>query len=128
MKKILLTIVTLIYLMASSGIAMDVHYCMGEKVGVDFAISSNEKCGKCGMKEKKGGCCKDEHHFYKYENSHKNVPNYFLNIFEIVAVTPIYYFDREFLFYKESTSSYKANAPPDITQPLLYIRNRNFRI
>ncbi len=128
MNKLLLTIITLIYLMVSSGIAMDVHYCMGEKVGESFAISSNEKCGKCGMKEKKGGCCKDEHHFYKYENNYKNVSNYFISIFEIVITKPPYFFEKSFLFYKETTFLYKANAPPDITKPLLYIRNRNFRI
>ncbi len=60
-------------MMMSSGIAMQVHYCMGKKAGVDFYAKENEKCGKCGMKEKKGGCCTNDYKFYKLEDAHKNV-------------------------------------------------------
>jgi len=48
---------------------------MGKKAGVDFYHYENEKCGKCGMKENKSGCCHDEHQFHKLEDSHKNVFN-----------------------------------------------------
>jgi len=56
-------------MMLSTGIAMEVHYCMGEKVGVDFFHEQDEKCGRCGMKEKDTGCCHDEIKFYKYSES-----------------------------------------------------------
>ena len=56
----------------SSGIAMDVHYCMGKQAGIEFYGNENKKCGRCGMTEKKG-CCSDEHSFYKLDAAHKNV-------------------------------------------------------
>ncbi len=40
---------------AASGIAMEIHYCMGKKAGMEFYGSNEDKCGKCGMIEKKGG-------------------------------------------------------------------------
>jgi hypothetical protein len=59
----------------TTGVAMDIHFCMGEKAGVDFYSSDNGFCGKCGMKEKKSGCCSDEHQFYKLNTAHKAVSN-----------------------------------------------------
>jgi hypothetical protein len=74
MKKFITAILAILYLGVSSGVAMEIHYCMGKKAGVELYGSKNDKCGKCGMKEK-GGCCKDEHKFYKLQDSHKNVSN-----------------------------------------------------
>ena len=59
----------------SSGIAMEIHYCMGKRAGIDFYKTENDKCSRCGMKENKTGCCHDEHKFKKLEDSHKNVFN-----------------------------------------------------
>ena len=60
----------------SSGLAMEIHYCMGKLAGVDFHNNDkNDKCGRCGMKENKEGCCKDEHKFYKLDGAYKNVSN-----------------------------------------------------
>ncbi|MBL0146451.1 MAG: hypothetical protein IPP48_12605 [Chitinophagaceae bacterium] len=72
MKKLLLTITAIIYMAASTGIAMDVHYCMGKLAGVEYFSKVDDKCGRCGMKEVgKNGCCHDEHKFVKLEDSHK---------------------------------------------------------
>ena len=73
-------------MMLSTGIAMEVHYCMGQKVGVDFFHEQDEKCGGCGMKEKDKGCCHDEIKFYKYSESfstqkaHDQKPSFIVNI------------------------------------------------
>ena len=74
MKKIYIGILAIVYMAVSSGIAMEIHYCMGEKAGVEFYGSGSDKCGKCGMKDTKG-CCHDEHKFYKLNDSHKTVSN-----------------------------------------------------
>lgn len=75
MKKAFFTLIAILYLGMSSGIAMDIHYCMGKLAGIELFGGEKDKCGKCGMKEKKGGCCNDEHHFVKISDSHKNVTN-----------------------------------------------------
>jgi hypothetical protein len=75
-KKATLAILTFIYLLVSSGITLKVHYCMDKRAGVDFYGSQqDERCSKCGMKEKKSGCCSNEHHFYKLSNDHQLVKN-----------------------------------------------------
>src|SRR5450631_2049405 len=75
MKKIFLAILTMIYMTVSSGMAMEIHYCMGKKAGIDLYGTGSEQCGRCGMKEKKDGCCHDEHQFIKLSDYHKNISN-----------------------------------------------------
>ena len=70
MKKVILSLFTAVYMLSASGLAMDIHYCMGEKVGFDFFHDPNAKCTKCGMTEKKG-CCSDEQRFFKMALDHK---------------------------------------------------------
>lgn len=72
MKKIAIALIAVIYMGISSGIAMEIHYCMGKKAGVEFYGNKEDKCGKCGMKDNKD-CCSDEHKFIKLTDSHKNV-------------------------------------------------------
>lgn len=85
MKKICLLFFAILYMGISCGFAVDIHYCMGKRVGIEFWHNPTKKCGKCGMKEKKGGCCQNDHQFYKLQDAHKkgNEIN-FLQQFEIV--------------------------------------------
>jgi hypothetical protein len=80
-------------MLVSSGIAMEIHYCMGKRAGVEFYNNDNDKCGRCGMKEKKNGCCHDEHQFHKLNDFHKNVSNdiCFEAPFDVVEISfPLY--------------------------------------
>jgi hypothetical protein len=43
---------------------------MQKFVGWSFMHQKTNKCGKCGMKEKKRGCCKDEHKQIKVKIDH----------------------------------------------------------
>jgi hypothetical protein len=70
MKKVILSLLTVVYMVSASGLPMQIHYCMGEKVGFEFYHGVNEKCAKCGMQEKKG-CCSDEQRFFKLSLDHK---------------------------------------------------------
>ena len=72
MKKIATLLVLLVYSAATIGATVHFHYCMNEFVGWDlWHEAKNNECGKCGMKEKKGGCCKDEHKQLKIEDDHQ---------------------------------------------------------
>ena len=75
MKKAFAGILAVLYMTVSSGIAMEIHYCMGKKAGIELYGSSSDKCGKCGMKDNKTGCCHNELKFYKLQDSHKSVSN-----------------------------------------------------
>ena len=117
----------ILYLGSFSGIAMDIHYCMGKKAGVDFFEGSSNKCGKCGMKEK-NGCCSDHHKFYKLSDSHRNVSNSIqFEIFEVPLITKFALYD----WHITDSSSYKAirnNSPPDPSAPSLCVLNCIFRL
>ncbi len=75
MKKFLVSLLAVLYLGMSSGIAMELHYCMGRLAGIEWFSSDNDRCGRCGMKEKKGGCCSDEYKFVKLQDAHKQTGN-----------------------------------------------------
>ena len=66
MKRLLVVILSLVYLAASSGFTLRQHYCMGELIGtaIDHPAESSDthNCSRCGMEKKSddNGCCKDK--------------------------------------------------------------------
>lgn len=128
MKKIFIGIMALVYLAVSSGIALELHYCMGDKAGVDLYGSSSDTCGKCGMTEKDSGCCHDEFKFYKISDSHKTVTNDIDLAASAVALV------NEHVVYNWQTPSNTArvavnnHSPPADTGPSACIMNCVFRL
>jgi len=111
----------------SSGIAMEIHYCMGEKSGLDFYASGSNTCSRCGMEEKKGGCCSDDHKFYKLADEHKNVTND--HTFKIPFPAPLF----NFQYSHENTVLLISSLFPIIQAPIdsgppLYLAYNVFRI
>ena len=128
MKKIYIGILAVVYMAVSSGIAMEIHYCMGKKAGVEFYGSSSSTCGKCGMKDTKTGCCHDEHKFYKLNDSHKTVSNDInFSAGEIAIVNDHYLYDWQM---PDNTvlTAVNNNSPPDYTEPSTCILNCTFRL
>src|SRR5215212_4461214 len=61
-KKILATILSVLYLVTSSGATINFHYCIGKFAGLDVYTPVRAKCSNCGMqKENRKGCCNDQH-------------------------------------------------------------------
>lgn len=113
---------------SSSGIAMNIHYCMGKKKWVDFfTVKENKKCGKCGMKQKKG-CCTDEHKFYKLEDSHKNV----FNDIDFTVTADIAVVTHSLYNWQTPTANVPAsihnNSPPGSAKPSLCVLHCVFRL
>ena len=112
----------------SSGIAMEIHYCMGKKAGVDFYQTEKDKCGRCGMKEKKNGCCSDEHKFYKLEDSHKQVSNDISFAFTDIVVPKSFFEFNWQVPVPVSVALPLNHSPPDDTGQDICIRNCVFRL
>jgi len=129
-KKFLLTILTLCYLLASTGFAYDVHFCMGKKVGVEFISDDDEACARCGMNEKETGCCHDEHKFYKLEIPGKQVSACtacgFLSKTTAILPQNISFFEP----FSESNNYLNHIQPvvPHYTPPRLYIFQCVYRL
>lgn len=130
MKKFLVTILAFVYLTASSGATINMHYCMGKLMAWDLSQKKAATCGTCGM-EKTGhkGCCKDEQKIVQIEKDQKISESTFrvLNISpEIVALT---YYNLSSVYSSSIiTVNPFPNAPPDLSTIPIFLRNCNFRI
>ena len=128
MKIFYIGILAIVYMAVSSGIAMEIHYCMGKKAGVEFYGSSGDKCGKCGMTDKKTGCSHDEYKFYKISDSYKTVSNDInFNAGEIAVVNDHYLFDWQ-MPENIALTAVNNHSPPDYTEPSACIMNCLFRL
>src|ERR1700744_5183401 len=72
MKRLLVTILSILYMASATGATIHVHYCMGKLISASFVHHGADKCGRCGMKRtaKGNGCCKDEHKTIKASDQH----------------------------------------------------------
>jgi hypothetical protein len=112
---------------ASSGFAMEVHFCMGEKTGTDLYVGADTKCGRCGMPEKKGGCCNDEIHFYKFSADYKHVGQQVFPEQNVVLLKTEFSLIDFSLSDKSDPDNSYSSSPPGEGLPL-FIKNRVFRI
>jgi len=58
MKKALIIALASMYLLVSSGVVVNMHYCMGKLASLGIGHHDSKSCSKCGMDNT--GCCKDE--------------------------------------------------------------------
>lgn len=70
MKKIFASILAVLYFTASSGVVLNMHYCMGKLASVNVENLSLKSC-MCGPDEPKSGCCGDEIKVLKVKNVHQ---------------------------------------------------------
>jgi len=128
MKKITIGILAFLYMAVSSGIAMELHYCMGDKAGMDLYGSSSDTCGKCGMSEKDTGCCHDEYKFYKISDSHKTVSNDIDFTASSIAVVNEFYVYNWQMPDNNAATAVNNHSPPLDTGPGACIMNCVFRL
>ena len=129
MKKALTFILLLVYTTASSGLVVNVHYCMDKFDSVQIGNSGSDTCGKCGMHQEENECCFDDVKVLKLNGSHLAsillVPSYSLP--DAVCFTtdfllvPLVNFDRQ-------DRSFFSHSPPLISLQDTYLQNCVFRI
>ncbi|MEM0996165.1 MAG: hypothetical protein AAGN35_03760 [Bacteroidota bacterium] len=85
MKRILLTILPLYYLLATLGIGINVHYC-GGKVGDVQLFASPESC--CDS-ETEDDCCHEEHVRFQLEDAQSFAQTAFKLHFTAAIIEPI---------------------------------------
>jgi hypothetical protein len=71
MKRILILLVTFLYLTSTFGIGVEAHYCGGKLRSIHF-LSANHSC--CCKKKAalNKNCCKNEVKFFKVLENHEN--------------------------------------------------------
>jgi hypothetical protein len=135
MKRLLVSLLALIYLVAGAGMSIRQHYCMGKMIGAAIdhpAHDGNHKCDRCGMVKKSNdnGCCKDEVKTFKSSDDQVLVKAISLPQHAWIAVLP-----KPFAFPQEVSfsSTQEAIAPLPHGPPLpadlpIYLRVRSLRI
>ena len=131
MKKFIVTILAFIYITASVGATVHLHFCMDKLVDWGLWHNNDKKCGKCGMEksqEKENGCCKDEHKQVKIESDHKGAATYLLS--ELMSVDlPAPVFELADINLPTVTEQNPlSHAPPRSWNIAVYIRNCVFLI
>lgn len=134
MKKLFLYLLSFIFIITSSGVMVNMHYCMGKAVGTSLSIVSStpKRCGKCGMEKskKKGkGCCHDSKKFIKNVVD-QNIANSFFNVDHQLALLPnSSNFETVSIVVSDDTKqSNFTHAPPDLLGVPLYIADCSFLI
>ncbi|MFT3935542.1 MAG: hypothetical protein QM726_18085 [Chitinophagaceae bacterium] len=133
MKKILAIAVACIYLAITSGLVLQVHYCMGERMGasVKFAEAETRTCGNCGMQNGKNKCCHDDVKLLKLQDAHKQV-NADFNINPPVAATQDFdLINPSACISNQNAEEVNINSPPEeeeTGQPSIFIFHCLLRI
>jgi hypothetical protein len=130
MKKILAIIVAFMYLFITSGLVLQIHYCMDKQVGssIKFSEAETHTCVVCGMKNAKNKCCHDEIKFIKLQDAHKTV-NADYSVAPPPTVSQEFNLVNVSLFSADSEAACTIPSPDDDDgQPPLFLLNQFFRI
>ena len=130
MKKIIIAIIALCYLVTTSGFTINKHYCMGQLASAQLVANTNSKCSKCGMHTTKSkGCCNDETTLYKLTEKHSSTEHNFEYSNTLVAFTPQLYNIISFTnIAKYTKKNYYNNTSPPYVIKDRCIFFSNFRI
>lgn len=128
MKRPIVLILSIIYLAISSGIVVNIHYCMGKMSSVKLQAWAPNTCA-CGKKAApKSGCCKTELKVVKVQDAQKIAyADHTLDAPVAVVVRQLNLLQTPFV------NSSPAVVPSEHSPPLLsaqdtYLRNCVFRI
>lgn len=118
MKKLLVSVLLVIYGLSSTGMSVYVHYCCGKVDKVDFSTGSSMKCpaGNHGLKK---GCCDSKAFSMKLNDSYAHA-TYQLSFHPIQPTHPIYTALVIHPVLENSSHVFYSNSSP----PGLYGSNR----
>lgn len=130
-KKVLILIISMLYLTVSSGLAMNIHYCMGKISSVTFGHEKDHndgECSKCGMNKTENHCCTDETQFVKLTDSQQttNLPELIKSVSITVPVIDISLQLPEQGQTVEPYTNYFSPPPPALNK--VYLAVNVFRI
>ena len=127
MKKGLVFLLAIIYISLTSGIVVNIHYCMGRVAGVTYGAEASHRCDKCGMESKKG-CCDTEHKLVKADDDHIYAKSIDAPLnFTALAAIPFSEYNVSFIASKDQYDT-KYHSPPDLRSNNLTVYTSVFRI
>jgi hypothetical protein len=131
MKKISIIIAAVVYFAVSSGMIVNLHYCMNRFASADFSlVSGKNQCGKCGMhKAASQGCCHDEIKLIKLQDDQHKAPfvSFDFALFQGATVVPSQFIITPF-YNADETNHHQQHSPPLLSLQDTYLQNCVFRI
>jgi hypothetical protein len=130
MNKFFAIIIAFGYLTASSGAIVNLHYCMGKLISLDFSEQQKGMCSNCGMhKKEQKGCCRDEHKILQIDKDQKISQSAYKFLRISSDATKAIYAELP-LAYPSSILSENpgSHSPPPVTNLPIFILHCNFRI
>jgi len=117
----------MLYVTLTSGVMVNIHYCMGRLSSVDYGHESTRGCDKCGMEQKKG-CCHTEHKLIKADQEHLAV-NSLPSLSEWIAeASPVYSFFPDYNYRNRDHHYSRYHSPPDPRAESIHVYNCVFRV
>jgi hypothetical protein len=128
MKRTFVAILAILYLTITSGVVVNVHYCMGRFASVEYGADDHDVCGKCGMSDKKNKCCHTESKLVKVQDAHQLAKTQ-VQLLELPAEAPVQYsLFQQPVAGQERYLALQYHSPPDSRLNTVYLRNCVFRI
>ena len=123
----MVVILALLYITMTSGVVVNVHYCMGAVASITYGHDESESCGKCGMKAK-AGCCHTEFKMVKLEDAHQPYYQAKINLDAVAeAPQPLFSTTTE-LSSSDRVYGVSYHSPPDPRVNSIYLHTGIFRI
>ena len=138
MKRIITSLLAVLYLSLASGVTVHAHYCMGQLIGAGLTHAGTDDggehiCGLCGMEKGSddGGCCHDEEVSFKVNEAQKgavSVPASIVHVTDVPA--PLFHpASQRALPLRDVAANFSANAPPPRPPAVpIFLRVCSFRI
>lgn len=116
------------YLTVTSGVMVNIHYCMGAIASITYGATEEKGCSKCGMEES-SACCHTEVKVIKSDDNHTSpsYATYITGISDHPQVIGLFQ-AAEFALSSEDTGFSHYRPPPDSRAGELFKYNRVFRI
>jgi hypothetical protein len=128
MKKSKAAILLILYFAFSSGVVINLHYCMNKFDSSKLGAAKSEICGKCGMHtEDSNGCCHDVVKVIKIQDD-QQVSSMNVKFTAPEAADLIHTYNPDQLInYSVNRFTFSDHSPPLIKQDI-YLLNGVFRI
>lgn len=129
MKKILTTLIAILYLGVTSGATVHMHYCMGQLVDMGLVSSKADKCGNCSMEsDATKNCCKHETKTTKVDTAQKVSDQSFQFKSCFTELKIAYYVLPEIYATTLIQEFPLINSPPDTSDLPVFLQNCSFLI
>ena len=128
MKKGIASILLILYVAFSSGVIINLHYCMNRFDSAQLGAAIADYCTKCGMHtSKSNGCCHDTVKIIKIDDDHQ-AGGYSIKFQDVSGIYVEKNYTPELQVTNNSFTNYTINHSPPINEQDTYLQNCVFRI